>query len=115
MKEFGLPLDVNEWRLFIDSSKLSLKMVLLHNGDELPCIPIAYAPHMKETYEHLQQLLHRIEYTQYEWSICADLKVVALLMAFNRALQNFAASFVNGIVVLQIYTISRKTGLPECV
>ncbi|GBM55877.1 hypothetical protein AVEN_2574-1 [Araneus ventricosus] len=50
MKEFGISLDVNEWRLFIDSSKLSLKMVFLHYGDELPSIPIAYVPHMKETY-----------------------------------------------------------------
>ncbi|GBN83754.1 hypothetical protein AVEN_141236-1, partial [Araneus ventricosus] len=64
IKEFRLPLDVNEWRLFIELSKLSLKMVLLHHGNELPSIPIAYAPHMKETYE--QQLLHRIKYTQYE-------------------------------------------------
>ncbi|GBM22507.1 hypothetical protein AVEN_183944-1 [Araneus ventricosus] len=49
MKVFGLPLDVNEWCLFIDSSKVSLKMVLLHYDNELPSIPIAYAPHMKET------------------------------------------------------------------
>ncbi|GBM58256.1 hypothetical protein AVEN_85853-1 [Araneus ventricosus] len=89
MKKFGLPLDVNEQRLFIDSSKLSLKMVLLHNGNELPNIPTAYAPHMKEIYEHLQQLLHRIKYTQYEWSICDDLKVVALLMGFQQGVTKF--------------------------
>ncbi|GBO00950.1 hypothetical protein AVEN_45867-1 [Araneus ventricosus] len=87
IKEFGLPLDVNEWRLFIELSKLSLKMVLLHNGNELPSIPIAYAPHMKETYE--QQLLHRIKYTQYERSICADLKVVALLMGLQQGFTKF--------------------------
>ena len=31
-----IPLD---WRLFIDSSKLSLKAVILHNGNNLPSIP----------------------------------------------------------------------------
>jgi len=31
------PLD---WRLFIDSSKLSLKTVLLHNGNTLHSIPV---------------------------------------------------------------------------
>jgi len=32
-----------EWRLFIDSSKVSLKAVLLHNGNVLPSIPVARA------------------------------------------------------------------------
>ncbi|GBN25596.1 hypothetical protein AVEN_153975-1 [Araneus ventricosus] len=89
MKEFGLPLDLKEWRLFINSSKLILKMFLLYNGNELPSIPIAYAPHMKETYEHLQQLLHRIKYMQYEWSVCADLKVVVLLMGLQQGFTKF--------------------------
>ena len=33
------PLD---WRLFIDSSKLSLKAFLLHNGNTLPSIPLGH-------------------------------------------------------------------------
>ena len=32
-----------EWRLFIDSSKTSLKAVLLHNGNKFPSVPLAYA------------------------------------------------------------------------
>lgn len=32
--------DAEEWRLFIDSSKVSLKAVLLHNGNNKPSIPI---------------------------------------------------------------------------
>jgi len=32
----------DEWRLFIDSSKVSLKAVLLHNGNLLPSIPVAH-------------------------------------------------------------------------
>jgi hypothetical protein len=35
-----------EWRLFVDSSKLSLKAIL-HNGNEKPSIPLAFAAHMK--------------------------------------------------------------------
>ena len=38
-----------QWRLFIDASKTSLKAVLLHNGNKLPFIPVAYAPSTKET------------------------------------------------------------------
>ena len=40
------PLDL---RLFIDSSKLSLKAVLLHNGNTLPSIPVGHTAHNKES------------------------------------------------------------------
>jgi len=33
------PLD---WRLYIDSSKLSLKAVPIHNGNTLPSIPVGH-------------------------------------------------------------------------
>ena len=64
-----------EWRLFIDSSKTSLKSVLLHNGNKFASVPIAYA-----TYENLKILLEKIQYDKYCWTICCDLKVIALLM-----------------------------------
>ena len=38
-----------EWRLLIDSSKTSLKTVFLHNGNNFPSVPVAYATNMKET------------------------------------------------------------------
>ena len=76
--------DPQEWRLFVDSSKLSLKAVLLHNGNILPSIPVAYAVHMKETYDNLRQLLNSIEYNKYSWHLCGDLKVVALLMGLQQ-------------------------------
>ena len=40
MQEFGYSHRPEEWRLFIDSSKLSLKAVLLHNKNMLPSIPL---------------------------------------------------------------------------
>ena len=40
-----------EWRLFIDSSKYSLKVVLLHNGNVLGSIPVAHSTKLKETYD----------------------------------------------------------------
>jgi hypothetical protein len=53
MNTLGIKHDPQEWRLFLDSSKLSLKAVLLHNGNQHPSIPVGYAVHMKETYENL--------------------------------------------------------------
>lgn len=69
----------DQWRLFIDASKLSLKAVLLHNGNQLPSIPIGYSVHMKESYDSLKLLLESIHYNTYQWKICADFKVIAIL------------------------------------
>ena len=40
----GLRHNPSDWRLFIDSSKQSLKGVLLHNGNKYPSISIAHCP-----------------------------------------------------------------------
>ncbi len=72
-----------EWRLFIDSSHLSLKSVLLHNGNIKPCIPIAHPVHQKETYDKMKILLEAIQYSTYQWNICGDLKVIGMVMGMQ--------------------------------
>ena len=42
-QEIGIAYLALDWRLFIDSSKRSLKAVLLHNGNVYPSIPIAHS------------------------------------------------------------------------
>ena len=80
MQEFGYSHRPEEWRLFIDSSKLSLKAVLLHNENMLPSISIGYAAHMNETYENMKNLLQYINYEQYCWQLRGDFKVIAILL-----------------------------------
>ena len=72
-----------EWRPFIDSFKVSLKAVLLHNGNVLPSIPIAHAFGIKESDDSMKQLLLYIKYDPYKWNICADLKVIVLLLGLQ--------------------------------
>ncbi|ESO05370.1 hypothetical protein HELRODRAFT_171762 [Helobdella robusta] len=78
ISSFGIKHTVEE-RLFIDSSKTCLKAVLLHNGNRYASIPIDYSTHMKETYETMSLLLQKIRYLEYNWTICCDLKVAAIL------------------------------------
>jgi len=73
----------DQWRLFIDSSKVSLMVVLLHNGDRFPFIPLARAANMKESYESIMLLLGKIKYDEFKWKLCGDLKVVALLLGMQ--------------------------------
>ena len=69
----------SEWKLFIDSSKRSLKCVLLHNGNKLASIPIGHSIQMKETYENMKTILDRSKYTEHEWVIRGNLKVLSML------------------------------------
>jgi hypothetical protein len=80
MEALGHQHSIPEWRLFIDSSKVSLKAVLLHNGNKYPSVPLAHAVNMKESYENMKLLLEKIHYEKYKWNICGDLKVIALLL-----------------------------------
>jgi len=57
MSELGASYEASDWRLFIDSSKRSLKAVLLHNGNELASVPIAHSVEMTETYDNMKCLL----------------------------------------------------------
>ena len=70
----------NDWRLFIDSSKRSLKYVLLHNSNQYGCIPIGHSVTLKEYYENIKVVLERLKYCVHQWLICVDLKMVNFLL-----------------------------------
>ena len=69
----------NEWRLFLDSSKRSLKCVLLHNGNSHGSVPIGHSVHLKEEYGHIKKVLELLKYDDHNWIICVDLKMVNFL------------------------------------
>jgi hypothetical protein len=53
MEVLGHEHSQDEWRLFIESTKVGLKVVLLHNGNSCPTVPLAHAANMKESYERI--------------------------------------------------------------
>ena len=61
MRVIGHEHQTENWRLSIDSSKLSLKPVLLHNGNEYSSVPVAHATNMKEYYDVIKLLLDKID------------------------------------------------------
>lgn len=69
-----------EWRLFIDSSKLSLKCVLLHIGNIFGAIAIGHSVHLKEKYEHIKTILELLKYKEHKWIVCVDIKMVNYLL-----------------------------------
>ena len=81
MDELGI-LDYNstEWRLFIDSSKRSLKCVLLHNGNLFGAVPIGHSVYVREEYGDIKIIIELLQYHKHNWIICVDLKMVCLLL-----------------------------------
>ena len=58
-------------------------MVLIHNGNRFPYVPLNHAANMKESYESMNLLLGKIKYDEFKWKLCGDLKVVALLLGMQ--------------------------------
>ncbi|GFX49455.1 uncharacterized protein TNCV_3342331 [Trichonephila clavipes] len=80
LEMFKIMYEPEELRLFIDSSKRSLKAVLLHNGDRYASVPVGLSVHLKECYENLEFILNKLSYSDHKWTICSDLKVISMLL-----------------------------------
>lgn len=83
MRKLGMEHNPEEWRLFIDSSKASMKAVLLHIGNKHPSVPLLHASNMPETHASMKVLTKLIKYEEHQWRICCDLKVVSLLLGLQ--------------------------------
>lgn len=79
----GQPFSSDDWRLFIDGSKTSIKAVLLHNGNRCPSVPVAFATGLKETYKVMKDMMDLIHYNRYEFKVVADFKVISILMGLQ--------------------------------
>jgi len=66
--------------LCTDSSNVSLKAVPLHNWNKFPFVLLLHAANTKESYENMKLLVENNQYEKYNWNICGDLKVTALLL-----------------------------------
>jgi len=85
LKELGLSsYNPNEWRMFIDSSKRSLKCVLLHNGNLFGAVPIGHWVCLREEYGDVNRVIELLEYDKHNWIICVDLKMVSFLLGQQR-------------------------------
>jgi hypothetical protein len=86
---FGATHNSNEWRLFLDGSSKSLKVVLLHNENTLPSVPVAYCKRLPEKYENMQIILNLIKYEQYKWEVIVDFKLINILTGLMAAASKY--------------------------
>ena len=96
MEALGHEFNPDQWRLFTDSSKVSLKVVVLHNGKRYPSVRLDHAANMKESYKTMKRLLGKIKYDEFNWKLCGDLKVVPLVLGMQLGTQNTALCCASG-------------------
>ncbi|GBM13696.1 hypothetical protein AVEN_148214-1 [Araneus ventricosus] len=78
-KCFDIEYDPSEWRLFIYSSKTSLKEVLLYIGNSFASLPLGHV-HLEENYNDLSMILEKINYKEYRQMVCGDFKMLTMLL-----------------------------------
>ena len=98
LKKLGVTqYDPNDWRLYINSCKRSLKCVLLHNGNHLGSTPVGHSTTLKEKYSEIKFVLEKIGYYKHNWIICVDLKTVGFLLGLQGGYTKFRALCACGI------------------
>lgn len=83
----------DQWRLFIDASKRSLKAVLLYRDSSKKPVPVLYAVGMKETYQTMQLVLDCIKYDEHKWRANCDFKVLSLLSGMQTGYTKYCCVF----------------------
>ena len=77
LSEMGLPeYNPDESRLFIDSSRQSLKCVLFCNGNKFACFSIGHSVIVKKYYRNVKRVLQKLRYSKHNWAKCVDFKMV---------------------------------------
>ena len=82
-QEIGIAYSALDWRFIIDSSKRSLKAVLLRNGNVYLSILIVHFVQMKKDRESAKLLLELIQYNDHNWGVSGDLKMIAFLLGLQ--------------------------------
>ena len=61
-----LSYDPGEWQLFLDSSKHSLKCVLVHNGNVYGTVPVGHSTVLKEQHYDIKIVIDLLKYHEHK-------------------------------------------------
>ena len=86
----------DQWRLFIDSSKVSLKVVLFHNGNRFPTVPLVHADNTKGSHESMKLLFGKIKYDELSGNYVMISRLWHCYSECNSSTQSTAVSCASG-------------------
>jgi len=113
MEVLGHEFNPDQWRLFIESSKVGFKVVLLHNGNKFPSVPLAHAANMKGSYDSMKLLLGKIKCDEFKWKYVVISRLWHCYSESNSVTQNTAVSCVSGAAGTRRITMEKNCGLNE--
>ena len=91
LRQIGVALYIpTKWRLFLDSSKQSLKCILLHNGNLYEGVPVGHSVHLREKYDDIKEVINLLKYHEHNWILCVDLKMVSFLLGQQRVFTKYS-------------------------
>ena len=65
IETFVISNKAEDWKLFIDAFKTSMKALLHYNGPYVPSVPFGHSMEISATYENIKMLLKLIKYHQH--------------------------------------------------
>ena len=68
--------------MFLDLSVKSLSAILLHNGNKIGSIFVGHSVKLTE-YEDMKFLMESLQYSQNNWKICGDLKMISVVLGLQ--------------------------------
>ena len=84
---------------------LTMKCVLLHNGNKFACLPIRHSVIVKEHYLNVKMVLQKLRYSEHNLTICVDFEMDNFFVGTARGgTPNILVFSVTGTVVLLIST-----------
>ena len=105
--------DPSDWRLFIDSSKKSIKALPLHIGNLSPSGLIAYSTTMKETFQNLQFMLEKSVTLSISGLYAQTRKLQQSLQDFSWVTPNIAAFYAYRTQEQEVNIMPESSGLPD--
>ena len=80
MSTLGMVYISAEWRLILDLFVKGLQEILLHNGNKTGSVPVGHSAKLTEWYEDMNLLFEFLQYSQHNWKICDDLKMISIVL-----------------------------------
>lgn len=75
--------DPDDFLLFLDGSVSGLKVALLKTNGVIPPIPLCLWNNCAESYATVQKVFNDLKYSEHQWKICADFKMLQILMGLR--------------------------------
>ena len=66
--------------MILDLFVKSLLGILLHNGNKIGSVPVGHLVKLSECYKDMNLLLESVQYSQHNWKICSDLKMISVVL-----------------------------------